>query len=188
MMVRGCEGNRHNNDNNEGISMKTKLFMGSVLAALISTSALAETMTYNATVGAASSCTISNIQNGTLASSSPAMIGTTATGGSAGYFSAQAEGTGWKVAALGDVVAAGLYAPWNGDANVMTIKNSPDDGTAQSTGTINGESAVYLAHGADANNGALTSGNYTVDLTLMLSSAPADGTYTVTHSIVCVQQ
>lgn len=162
--------------------------MGSVLAALISTSALAETMTYDATVGAASSCSIWNITNGTLATSSPAMMSTTATGGQAGYFSVSSEGTGWSVAALGDVVAAGLYAPWNGDANTMTIKNSPDDGTAQSTGTINGENAVYLAAPSEANSGAFTSGNYTVDLTLMFASTPADGTYSVTHSIVCVQQ
>ena len=158
-----------------------KLTSAFVMLTLLSSTAMADTMTYDATVGSTSTCTIMNVQNGTLVSQGAAMVSTTATGGQAGYFSANASAPTFRVAALGDVIGAGLYAPQNGDAKVMDLKYSPDDGTTASTGSINGEDAVYL-------NQPSGSVNYTVDLTLMFASAPANGTYSVTHSIVCVPQ
>lgn len=193
-MVRGCEGNRHNNDNNEGISMKTKLLMGGVLAALISTSALAETITFNGSVGSITGCTIDSITDGTLAvsPSQPHRIGTgyAVAGGVDAEVTVTTTDSSFKLVAVSDFNNMTFTAA-NGGVWPTITSGSPNFGSR--TGTYNtSDTAMINGVLQPAISETLTTGTATRTVTLNLTGPSGwiypVGDYTATVGVACVPQ
>lgn len=170
----------------ERLIMRKKLLAGAILAALFSTTAIAETLTYSATVGAASGCTISNINTGVMVIDGMAdELGTSGTGGSAGTFDVTASDNSFKAAAALD---------WNG-ITIAANSGGPVPVISQYTVNISGGNGVTVGEPAGVNGymyrtQPVASGQSTITIGLDLAASIdwPDGTYTISQDILCVPQ
>lgn len=166
--------------------MKKHLLAGAILAALFSTTAIAETLTYSAQVGASSGCTISNITAGVMVVDGMAdELGTSGTGGSAGTFDVTASDNTYKAAAGMD---------WNG-ITIAANSGGPVPVISQYNVTISGGSGVTVGEPAGPNGymyrtQPVASGQSTITIGLDLAAGIdwPNGSYTISQDILCVPQ